>query len=256
MSRRANIAVRLQERGFQSVNDLALAFGVDASTIRRDLDKLESEGIVQRTHGGAVPNRPGEPMAPGEGRHPAEMAAIGAAMAERVLEGQTILLDAGETTLEVARNLRHTRLTVVTHDLRIGLEIATKPSINLVFIGGELLPSGFGMWGPTSVQQVENLRVNVAIFGTDTVMDDGLYSTSSYEIELKRRMRSIASQAFFVADSSKFGREALFKVFGFEDFTAGITDAMLDPIRAAQLPVPVIRARVPVARDVERRSAG
>lgn len=255
MSRRANIAVRLQERGFQSVNDLAQAFGVDASTIRRDLDKLEAEGIVQRTHGGAVPIEAGEPRAEtGDGRHRAEMAAIGAAMAERVLEGQTILLDAGETTLEVARHLRHARLTVVTHDLRIGLEIATKPSINLVFIGGELLPSGFGMWGPTSVQQVENLRVNVAIFGADTVMDDGLYSTSSYEIELKRKMRSIASQAFFVADSSKFGREALFKVFGFEDFTAGITDAMLDPIRAAQLPVPVIRAGVP-AKDAERRAS-
>ncbi len=252
MSRRADIAVRLQERGFQSVNDLAQAFGVDASTIRRDLDKLEAEGIVQRTHGGAVPIESGEPRAEaGGGRHRAEMAAIGAAMAERVLEGQTILLDAGETTLEVARHLRQARLTVVTHDLRIGLEIATKPSINLVFIGGELLPSGFGMWGPTSVQQVENLRVNVAIFGSDTVMDDGLYSTSSYEIELKRKMRSIASQAFFVADSSKFGREALFKVFGFEDFTAGITDAMLDPIRAAQLPVPVIRAGVP-AKDAER----
>ena len=100
------------------------------------------------------------------------------------------------------------------------------------------------MWGPASVQQVETLRVNVAIFGARTVMDDGIYSTSSYEIELKRKMRSIASEAFFVADSSKFGREALFKVFGFEDFTAGITDAMLDPIRAAQLPVPVIRVAV------------
>jgi DeoR/GlpR family transcriptional regulator of sugar metabolism len=165
-------------------------------------------------------------------------------MAERVHEGQTILLDAGETTLEVARHLRHSRLTVVTHDLRVGLEIATKPSINLVFVGGELLPSGFGMWGPTSVQQVENLRVNVAIFGAGTIMDDGIYSTSSYEIELKRKMRSIASEAFFVADSSKFGREALFKVFGFEEFTAGITDSMLDPIRAAALPLPVIRVAV------------
>jgi DeoR/GlpR family transcriptional regulator of sugar metabolism len=244
----------LQERGFQSVNDLANAFDVDASTIRRDLDKLEAEGIVQRTHGGAVPIDADEPTSVVAGRHHEEMAAIGAAMAERVLEGQTILLDAGETTLEVARHLRHSRLTVVTHDLRIGLEIATKPSINLVFIGGELLPAGFGMWGPTSVQQVENLRVNVAIFGTDTVMEDGLYSTSSYEIELKRKMRSIASAAFFVADSSKFGREALFKVFDFEDFTAGITDTTLDPIRAAQLPLPVIRAGVP-AREAEGRGS-
>jgi DeoR/GlpR family transcriptional regulator of sugar metabolism len=244
MSRRADIVSLLQDRGFQSVNALAQGFGVDTSTIRRDLDKLETEGAVQRTHGGAVPTGPRHSQ-PGEVvLHQAEKSAIGAAMAERVHEGQTILLDGGETTLEVARHLHHSRLTVVTHDLRVGLEVATKPSINLVFIGGELLPSGFGMWGPTSVQQVETLRVNVAIFGARTVMDDGIYSASSYEIELKRKMMSIASEAFFVADSSKFGREALFKVFGFEDFTAGITDSMLDPIRAAQLPLPVIRVAV------------
>jgi DeoR/GlpR family transcriptional regulator of sugar metabolism len=244
MSRRTDIVNRLRDHGFQSVNALAQAFDVDASTIRRDLDKLAADGVVERTHGGAVPIDRGF-APPGRGpQHQAEKAAIGAAMAERVHEGQTILLDTGETTLEVARHLRHSRLTVVTHDLRVGLEIATKPSINLVFVGGELLPSGFGMWGPTSVQQVENLRVNVAIFGAGTIMDDGIYSTSSYEIELKRKMRSIASEAFFVADSSKFGREALFKVFGFEEFTAGITDSMLDPIRAAALPLPVIRVAV------------
>jgi len=244
MSRRADIVNRLREQGFQSVNALAQAFDVDASTIRRDLDKLAADGVIERTHGGAVPVDRG-PAAPGQSsRHHAEKAAIGAAMAERVHEGQTILLDTGETTLEVARHLHHSRLTVVTHDLRVGLEIASKPSINLVFVGGELLPSGFGMWGPTSVQQVENLRVNVAIFGAGTIMDDGIYSASSYEIELKRKMRSIASEAFFVADSSKFGREALFKVFGFEEFTAGITDSMLDPIRAAALPLPVIRVAV------------
>ena len=57
-------------------------------------------------------------------------------------------------------------------------------------------------------------------------------------------MRSIAGEAFFVADSSKFGRDALFKVFGFEDFTAGISDSTLDPIRAAGLPLPIIRVQV------------
>ncbi|MFG1932867.1 DeoR/GlpR family DNA-binding transcription regulator [Mycobacterium sp. NPDC048908] len=244
MSRRADIVNRLREHGFQSVNALAQAFDVDASTIRRDLDKLAADGVVERTHGGAVPVDRALAPPRRDDQHHAEKAAIGAAMAERVHEGQTILLDTGETTLEVARHLRHSRLTVVTHDLRVGLEIASKPSINLVFVGGELLPSGFGMWGPTSVQQVENLRVNVAIFGAGTIMDDGIYSASSYEIELKRKMRSIASEAFFVADSSKFGREALFKVFGFEEFTAGITDSMLDPIRAAALPLPVIRVAV------------
>ncbi|WP_372592966.1 DeoR/GlpR family DNA-binding transcription regulator [Actinotalea sp.] len=248
MSRTSEIVERLQERGFQSVNSLAEAFGVDTSTIRRDLERLQERGLIERTHGGAVPVR-GLDHAPRRdmGGRAAEKRAIGAAMAERIHEGQSILLDGGTTTLEVARHLNHRRLTVVTHDLRIGLEIAKKPAMSLVFIGGELLPNGYAMWGPTSIQQVENLRVNAAIFGAANVMEDGIYSASSYEIELKRKMRSIAGEAYFVADSTKFGRDALFKVFGFEDFTAGISDATLDPIRAADFPVPVIRVPVPAA---------
>ena len=86
---------------------------------------------------------------------------------------------------------------------------------------------------------------DLPVFGAGAVMDDGIYASSSYSIELKRKMRSVAGEAFFVADSSKFGREALFKVFGFEDFTAGITDDGIDPIRAAHWPIPLIRAPKP-----------
>jgi len=250
MTRRQEIAALVAQHGFQSVTALATRFAVDGSTIRRDLDRLAADGAVVRTHGGAAAVAPTAPAAdtppvrhaPASDPHVAEKRAIGAAMAERILEGQTVLLDGGTTCLEVARHLDHARLTVVTHDLLVGLEIAGKPQINLVFIGGELLPTHTSMWGPTSVQQVEHLRVNVAVFGAGTVMDDGIYASTSYSIELKRKMRSIASEAFFVADSSKFGREALFRVFGFEDFTAGITDATLDPIRAARFPIPLIRA--------------
>lgn len=247
MSRHQQIVELIDQRGFHSVAELARHFAVDASTIRRDLDRLAAEGAVVRTHGGAaaVVSTPASRAQAGPGptdpRLP-EKQAIGAAMAERIHEGQTILIDGGTTCLEVARHLDHSRLTVVTHDLHIGIEISTKPQINLVFIGGELLPTSTSMWGPTSIQQLENMRVNVAVFGAGTVMDDGIYASSSYSIELKRKMRSIASEAFFVADSTKFGREALFRVFGFEDFTAGITDATLDPIRAARFPIPLIRA--------------
>lgn len=247
MSRHQQIVKLIEQRGFSSVAALARHFAVDASTIRRDLDRLAAEGQVVRTHGGAaavVADRHAESAVGPDTNDPRlpEKRAIGAAMAERIHEGQTILIDGGTTCLEVARHLDHSRLTVVTHDLHVGLEISTKPQINLVFIGGELLPTSTSMWGPTSIQQLENMRVNVAVFGVGTVMDDGIYASSSYSIELKRKMRSIASEAFFVADSTKFGREALFRVFGFEDFTAGITDATLDPIRAARFPVPVIRA--------------
>lgn len=246
MSRRQQIAELVEQRGFQSVTALAERFRVDSSTIRRDLDRLAADGVVVRTHGGAAApaggaNEVGAP--PDRDPQLPEKRAIGAAMAERIHEGQTVLIDSGTTCLEVARHLDHGRLTVVTNDLHVGLEISTKPQINLVFIGGELLPTSTSMWGPTSIQQLDTMRVNVAVFGAGTVMDDGIYASSSYAIELKRKMRSIASEAFFVVDSTKFGREALFKVFGFESFTAGITDDTLDPIRAARFPVPLIRVK-------------
>ena len=245
MSRHAEIVDALQVKGFQSVHELAARFDVTTSTIRRDLERLEAMDLIKRTHGGAVPIRQSEtPHHFKEELHRPEKTAIGRAMAERVLEGQTVLLDGGTTNLEVARHMNHQRLTVVTNDLRIATEIARKQTIHLVFIGGELLPNSYTMWGPTSVQQLSNLRVDVAIFSADTVSDDGVYNASSYEIELKRLMRSIANEAFFVADSSKFGREALFKVFGMESFTAGITDDLLDPLRASHFPIPIIQASV------------
>ena len=241
MSRQAQIVELLLERGFQSVTELADAFNVTPSTVRRDLERLEARDLVQRTHGGALPIRQTDaPFDLKETLHRREKVAIGKAMADRILDGQTVLLDSGTTTLEVARHLTRSRVTIVTNDLQIGMEIAERQNASLVFIGGELLPNDVSMWGPTSVQQLQNLRVNVAIIGCDTVVEDGLYSTSSYEIELKRTMMSIASEAFFVADSSKFGREALFKVFDLDRFTAGISDDLLDPIRASHFPIPVI----------------
>jgi len=242
VSRQAEIVDALQDRGFQSVNSLAERFEVTASTIRRDLERLEAMELVKRTHGGAIPMHQAEtPNQFKQELHLAEKAAIGKAMADRVLEGQTVLLDGGTTTLEVAKHLTQRRLTVVTNDLRVAMEIAQRRSAHLVFIGGELLPDVYTMWGPASVLQLTNLRVDVAIFGADMVCDDGLYHSSSYEVELKRLMRSIAREAFFVADSSKFGREALFKVLDIADFTAGITDDLLDPLRASHFPVPLIQ---------------
>jgi DeoR/GlpR family transcriptional regulator of sugar metabolism len=244
MSRQAEIVELLLEQGFTSVSDMAAHFDVTESTIRRNLTQLEARDLVQRTHGGALPvGQVDAPFDLKQTLHRPEKEAIGKAMAHRILDGQTVLLDSGSTTLEVARNLKSRQLTVVTNDLLIGAAIAEKKNAHLVFIGGELLPNVYTMWGPTSIQQLQNLRVNVAVFGADTVTEGGIFNTSSYELELKRTMRSIASEAFFVADSSKFSRETLFKVFDLDAFSVGITDERMDPMRAAQFPVPLIRAR-------------
>lgn len=242
MSRQAQVVELLLERGFMSVAQLAEYFEVTESTIRRNLTELEARDLVQRTHGGALPvGQTDAPFDLKQTLHKAEKEAIGKAMAHRILDGQTVLLDSGSTTLEVAKSLKSRQLTVVTNDLLIGAAIAERQNAHLVFVGGELLPNVYTMWGPTSVQQLQNVRVNVAVFGADTVSETGIYNTSSYELEVKRTMRAVAAEAFFVADSSKFGREALFRVFELDSFTAGITDERMDSIRAAQFPVPLIR---------------
>lgn len=253
MSSKAQILEILQTRGFQTVRALADELAVDESTVRRNLEKLEDLDLIQRTHGGANCVQPTEtPADLKQSIHSEEKRAIGQAMAERIRDGQVVMLDSGSTTFEVAKALTNSLLTVVTNDLRIGIEIAKKPGMNLVFIGGELLPDLYTMWGPTSVEQIEKLRVDIAIFGADAVNKSGIFNNTSYEIETKRTMMSIATNSYFVADSSKFHRKALFKVFELESFEMGITDDVLGPMTASALPLPIIRVQAQSEANVRR----
>lgn len=224
------------------MRDLAEELSVDESTVRRHLSKLDELRMIQRSHGGATPRRPDNSLhAEPTPTNLREKQAIGQAAAERIHDGQVLLLDGGSTTLEVARSLRNTSLTVVTNDLRIGLTVVSKPGIQLVFLGGEHLPESTTIWGPTAVQQAQQLRADVAIFTGDAIADEGVFRNTSYELELQRTMLGISTEAFVVADSSKFHRKALFKMFPLDGCTAIITDKFLNPIRASQLPIPVIR---------------
>jgi DeoR/GlpR family transcriptional regulator of sugar metabolism len=242
MARQAQILELIQTRGFQSVRDLANELKVDESTVRRHLYKLESLALINRTHGGASPVESAEtPSRIKQTIHSPEKKKIGQAMAEKLLDGQVILLDSGSTTLEVAKALKNRVLTVVTNDLAIGIELQRKPNINIVFIGGEILANLNTTWGPTAVEQIKRLRVDVGVFGVDSVSANGVFNNTSNEIESKQAMMAISGQAYFVADSSKFTRKALFKVFNIDQFTAGITDDSLDEDVANQIPLPIIR---------------
>ncbi|QPK80901.1 DeoR/GlpR transcriptional regulator [Schaalia sp. ZJ405] len=244
MNRQERILALLEETGFVTVSSLAAQLRVNVSTIRRDLAQMAHQGLLQRTHGGAIPLKERTLSTVTEVPHLQEKRAIGPAMAERILEDQTVFLDTGTTCLEVARALNQEHVTIVTHDLLIAMEVLRHPSLNLVFVGGELLPTSTHMWGPTAIDQIDKIRVNVAIFGASSIMQDGIYGNGGYSLELQRKVRSIASEAFFVADSTKFGRQAMYKILGIEDFTAGITDSLLTPMTAASYPIPLIRAHV------------
>ncbi|MBY8861446.1 DeoR/GlpR family DNA-binding transcription regulator [Nocardia sp. CA2R105] len=246
-TRRREIMHRLVTDGYVEAKAIADELGVDASTIRRDLDALEREGQAQRTHGGARPT-PGAtaklPYTMKEGERLTEKAAIGQAAADRVRDGQTVILDSGSTTYEVARALHnHTGLTVITNDLRIAKYIAETPGMRLLVTGGELLGSVFTLVGERAITFLSDYTADWAFLGADAIdAEAGVTNMNTLEVPLKRAMITAAAHAVVVADSSKFGRRALAKVAGLDEITNILTDSDLTPTDSRQFGDVVIQA--------------
>jgi DeoR family transcriptional regulator of aga operon len=247
---RSELLRRIQQRGYGTVTEFASEFGVTPSTIRRHLDLLQQRGVIERRHGGvqAVTATPEIPYAAKESERHRQKQAIAFGVANRIGPGQSVLLDSGSTTLEVARKLRlHIGLTIVTNDIRVANEVASHPSSRLIVIGGERLPSVYTMSGPDSLRQIEELRVDVAVLSADAVNAHSVTNASSEEVAMKRAMIESAKVRYLVADSSKFERTLLIRVCDLSEFTLGVTDTGLDPIVASHYPIPMIR--VPVSHN-------
>jgi DeoR/GlpR family transcriptional regulator of sugar metabolism len=225
--RRQEILLRIQRSGYASARRLAEEFGVDVSTIRRDLDAMARLGMVVRSHGGAsLPLEPAEtPYAVKVEKNVLQKRAIGRAVAAMIEHNSTLLVDSGSTTLEVARALRqHRGMTVVTNDLRVAAEIANQGDVRLIVIGGEVLPSVYTLMSERAVELIEDYHVDIAILGADAIDPRGVTNTNSSEASMKRAMIRSADRVLVVADSSKFGQSALVRITGLDEVEAVVTD--------------------------------
>jgi DNA-binding Lrp family transcriptional regulator len=168
-TRRRQILQRLQSDGYVEAKELAVHLDVDSSTIRRDLDALAKAGQIHRTHGGArpVPHASGDiPYAVKQTEYRAEKAAIAIAAASRVRDGDTVILDSGSTTYEVATRLRDRhQLTVITNDLRIAKYVATMPDTRLLVTGGELLGAVYTLVGERAVDFLADYTADWTFLG-------------------------------------------------------------------------------------------
>lgn len=232
-TRRNRILDQLTTNGYVEAKELAQALGVDTSTIRRDLDALERDGQVQRTHGGArtVPGITADlPYSAKIGVRLEEKATIARAAASRVTDGSTVILDSGSTTYEVAVALRrHADLTVITNDLRIAEYIAGLHRFRLLVAGGELLGSVYTLAGDRTVEFLRDYTADWAFLGADAVDHwTGITNTNTLEVPVKRAMIAAARSTVVVVDSTKFGHRALAKVAGLDEVHALITDGDLD----------------------------
>ncbi|MGB9781237.1 DeoR/GlpR family DNA-binding transcription regulator [Caldanaerobacter sp.] len=230
--RRLKIAEIISKDKSISVAELSKLFNVSESTIRRDLHVLEEKGFIQRTHGGAI-------LKTGTHYEPAffekeevELEAkrkIGKIAASLIEEGDTILLDSGTTTLEIARNLKNMRLTVVTNSPLIAIELSKYEDIEIIVTGGIQRWRTRALVGPIAEMVIRQFKVDKAFIGTNAIsFEDGLMTPDLIEANTKKTMIEVASEVYVVADHTKFGKKSFVKFADLKDITAIITDDEID----------------------------
>lgn len=238
--RRRKILEVLEQDERVTVQDLVKRFGLSAVTIRGDLDTLTEAGALVRSHGGALKPLGGPAdisINVKEILHHDEKVRIGAAAAQLIQNDETIILDSGTTTLEVARQIaarKLTSLTVITNGLNIALELARLPQIRLIVIGGILRHVSYSVVGPHAEQMLQGLNADRLFLGVDGVdMTIGLMTPDVLEAQLNARYISVAREVNVVADSTKFRRRSLSLIAKIESVHRIITDDKIEPDTAA-----------------------
>lgn len=227
--RRSRILKMTEEQGFIALQTLVTALGASESTVRRDLESLDAAGLIQRTRGGA--SFPGDALADFDARRSlasVEKQRIAQRTAQLIHDGETVLLDGGTTTLEVARNLTGRSLQVVTNSLPIAQLLMNQPEIELIFIGGFVYPKTGVALGQLAVESLQRVHATRLIMGTGGITDDGLFNSNSLLVETERQMIASSDRFTLVADSSKFGQRALSHLCELREVDELVTDSGID----------------------------
>ncbi|WP_277296975.1 DeoR/GlpR family DNA-binding transcription regulator [Succinatimonas hippei] len=230
--RSKQIVEYLKMHNLVTVDELVSITGASPATIRRELIKLDKEGVVYRVHGGVTLNRfvPSQPTTTEkQGQHHKEKLMIAAAASKLVKPGDSIVLDAGTTTIEIARNLIDTPLRVITNDLHIGLLLADYQQIEVSVTGGSVDWSSQSCVGDVAVNFLSKVHPTYTFISCNAFkIDTGITAPTSDKAAVKRIMTMHSSKKVLVADSSKYGLTQLFEVSPLSCVDMLITDSGLD----------------------------
>jgi DeoR/GlpR family transcriptional regulator of sugar metabolism len=209
-NRRRALLDAMQRDGEVQVRQLAADLGCSEMTVRRDLDVLEHEGVVRRVHGGAVRVQLRRDELPYAVRvldaGPAKQR-IGRAVAALISDGETVILDAGTTTLEVARALHGRPVTVLPLDLRVLLELADDPAVTLISPGGDVRPGELVLTGDLAEVAFERLRFDTLVLGCCGLdARDGVTTHVPADARVKRAALRAARRTIVASDATKIGQ--------------------------------------------------
>lgn len=228
VERRQAILDRLRREGRIVVAETAKDLSVTEETVRRDLNRLGRDGLLSRTHGGALPRSATQEDMPYHFRHAANMAAkraIGARAAALVPDGAAVMLDSSSTAYEALRALQERRsLTVVTNSVRL-LADAGMTAHTVLSTGGELRRTTMTFVGPLACDAVSRFNADVALISCKALsLDGGPMDANLEDAAVKRAMVARASKVVLLADGSKFGGTALVTICKLDEIDALVTD--------------------------------
>lgn len=219
-----------------TVKELCDSLETSEATIRRDLTIMEEEGKLERTHGGAVLNidvfLDNEEIYPmKEQMQSSEKASIAAKAFEFIKDNDSILLDSGTTTQELARLIGKSdlKITVITNSTTCSSLLVNNPNLELILLGGKVRLKTLAVVGTTAIEMLKRLHVNKAFVAVNGInVEDGLMTPDLEEAEIKRAMINSAKERFVLADHSKFKRLAMCKIAPVTMVDCVITDAQTD----------------------------
>ncbi|GKX52040.1 DeoR/GlpR family DNA-binding transcription regulator [Budvicia aquatica] len=221
----------LKGHNLVTVEELVMAVDASPATIRRDLIKLDEQGVISRTHGGVTLNRfiPSQPTTNEKlQRNLAEKGAIAEMAAKMVKSGDSVVLDAGTTTLEIARRLTHLPLRVITTDLHIALFFSEFKQIEVTIIGGRIDDSSQSCIGEHGRQLLRQIYPDIAFMSCNSwSLEKGVTTPTEEKAAIKASIVANATRRVLVADSSKYGTYSLFCAYPLTQFTDVVTDSSL-----------------------------
>jgi len=244
--RRRLIVDHIEANGRATVEELAARFGTSTVTIRNDLEALARTGAIARSHGGALPAAQtvtnDVPLNIKETRSHPQKLRIGLAAAKLINDGETIILDSGSTTVEIARQIRQMKfesLTVVTNALNIALELSGLPHIRVMMLGGLLRQTSYSLVGPDAEQALSRISADklfLGVDGLDPVV--GVTTPDPLEASLNALMIRVSRETIAVFDASKLGQRSLSVITPVQNLHIVITDSsapeeMVDALRGA-----------------------
>jgi DeoR/GlpR family transcriptional regulator of sugar metabolism len=226
--RKTQILEMLSRDGNVIAKDLAIQWNVSEDTVRRDLRELAAEGRLQRVHGGALPVS----AAAGDFEARRSVATAQKLIVARLAAGliaddQTVFIDGGTTGQALCRALRpDLRATVITHSPTIAVELTAHEHVDVFLIGGRVYPHSVVTTGALAAEQIAGVTADAFFMGVSGVHHQaGLTTGDAEEAAIKRAISRRCSETYVLASSEKLGAASPFRVVGFTDVTAAITDS-------------------------------